>query len=107
MLKREHRLPSAVTFSNPHIARSPLFLLKYQETALPRSRAGIVISKRVSSSAVVRNRLKRLITTCLYPLISNTKTSVDILIIVQPMSATLLPEVFTEKVTDSLQKILK
>jgi ribonuclease P protein component len=38
---------------------TPTFTLRYLRNGLPQSRIGVVVSKKVSKKAVVRNRLRR------------------------------------------------
>lgn len=58
MLKKVNRLTS-FSLPNPKIIQTPLFNLKISRNNSEYTRIGFIISKKVASSAVVRNSTKR------------------------------------------------
>jgi ribonuclease P protein component len=63
--------------------RLPLFTAKVYQTDLPHPRFGFVVSKKVSASAVVRNRVKRQFRGAIEAILPQIRSGYDILFIVQ------------------------
>lgn len=82
MLKREFRLPARLKFTRFSAYRSQSFKLTVSENGLAFSRFGFVIGKRVDKRAVVRNRSKRLLRSCIEELLSRINGSYDMLFII-------------------------
>lgn len=59
MLKRSLRLPAKIRLSGTLHLTNPLFTIRYAKSGFEESRFVFIVSKRVSSKAVVRNRIKR------------------------------------------------
>ena len=87
MLSKKYRLPiQEFLLKRAQIKRSPYFTVKIFDTALPYSRFGVIISKKIAPKATTRNRLKRLIFSRCYPTSGTPKAGKpprDVLIIVQ------------------------
>ena len=82
MLKKKYRLPIQETIKkNGRTIRTPFFLIKVFPNNLPHSRFGVIVSKKVAKEATARNRLKRIIFSCLDP---KAKAGADFLIILSP-----------------------
>lgn len=105
MLKRSHRLPSYIRLHSATVTRFPFFTVRYQSSDAELSRVGVVISKKVSPKAVERNRIKRLIHTCLLTSLPAWKVTHDMLIIVHPGAASLTNEVFSQRVAEYFSKL--
>jgi ribonuclease P protein component len=105
MLKREHRLPASIRLSSAKIARFPTHTVKYQPSDSVFFRAGVVISKRVSSKATDRNRLKRIVTTCLVAFLPSYSPPLDVLIILHPTIGNLNNKEVAAQISASLQKL--
>ena len=63
---------------------SPYFLIKIFKNDLPHSRITVIVSKKVSNKATIRNRLKRIITEQLRLNFNQIKTGLDILVLISP-----------------------
>lgn len=83
MFKRKFRLPKGIKFNNSRLISTPLFTLKIKENGLLFNRFGTVVSKKIDKRAVVRNRMKRLISSCARELNKELIQGYDILFIVK------------------------
>lgn len=83
MFKRKFRLPRGTKFNNSGFVSTPLFTIKTKENGLFFNRFSITVSKKIDKRAVVRNRIKRLISSCLEELYDNLKQGYDTIIIVK------------------------
>lgn len=63
MLSRKFRLPPDESFAGARTTATRFFLLKSKKQDLGFSRFGFVVSKKVDTRAVVRNRLRRKLAT--------------------------------------------
>lgn len=61
MLPKIYRLPTTIKLDNPKHVATPFFRISIQENTLGHNRFGFVVSKKIDSRAVVRNRLKRVL----------------------------------------------
>lgn len=59
MLKRSYRLPARTKLNNSLHLSNLLFTLRYAKSKSENSRFVFIVSKKVSKSAVVRNRIRR------------------------------------------------
>ncbi|MEE8131712.1 MAG: ribonuclease P protein component [Candidatus Paceibacterota bacterium] len=86
MLPKKYRLSIQKFLKNNHqkVVRSKYFAIKFKSNNLSFSRFGIVISNKVSKSAVKRNKIKRIIFDFfrLKEYYLKLKTGKDVLIIV-------------------------
>ena len=69
MLKKKYRLPAEVRFKSPTSQSFKSFILKTKENAFSYPRFAFVISKSVDKRAVVRNKIKREMTTAVSSLL--------------------------------------
>lgn len=83
MLKRKLRLPGQVKFVNKELTSTPLFIIKTKENGLSFNRISTLVSKKIDKRAVVRNRIRRLINSCIEELYNNLKQGHDMIIIVK------------------------
>ena len=83
MLKRKFRIPKGVRFNNSRLFSSPLFTIKVKENRFSFNRFAIIVSKKVDKRAVVRNRIKRLINSCIEELRESLKQGQDMIFIVK------------------------
>ncbi|HSD99097.1 MAG TPA: ribonuclease P protein component [Patescibacteria group bacterium] len=65
MLAKKFRLPSSVVFSHAQSFRENEFSVKIQKNTLPHNRYGFVVSKAIDKKATVRNRVKRVLRSCI------------------------------------------
>lgn len=86
MLKRKYRLPVRAKLTRPSSHKSQTFLLRIYKNNLPFSRFGFVISKKIDKRAVVRNRTKRVIRSCIEDLQQKIIEGYDMLFILQKNS---------------------
>ncbi len=83
MLERKFRLNARTSFTNARVITSPLLTIKYITTTLPYTRVGFVTSKAVSKRAVVRNRSKRVVRSCIEQLLPSLLPGYDMLVIIK------------------------
>lgn len=83
MLKRKYRLPVRAKITRPSSHKSQTFLLKIHKNDLSLSRFGFVIGKKIDKRAVVRNKTKRVIRSCIEELLPKIKNGYDMLFILQ------------------------
>ena len=105
MLKRKYRLPGGIRFSSGRSFFTPLFLVKVGENGLLFNRFAIVVSKKIDKSAVVRNRIKRLISSSIEGLFKDIKQGHDMLFIVKNASLGKTREEFCESIRNIIKKI--
>jgi len=67
------------------VLQSSLFLLRYQKNNVEAFRASVVVSKKVSKKAVVRNRVKRVFIEALLKAVGSTATSFDLVFFLRPV----------------------
>ncbi|MBU4016049.1 ribonuclease P protein component, partial [Patescibacteria group bacterium] len=81
MLKRKHRLPvrAKITRSSSHKSRT--FRLIIYKNNNPFSRFGFVIGKKIDKRAVVRNRTKRVMRSCIEEMLPKIENGYDMLFI--------------------------
>lgn len=81
------------------VKRPPYFSFKIAENNFKFSRFGVVISKKVSPKAVIRNKIKRIIFNFVRIKKFNLNSGKDILIIVYPETAKLKKEDIEKELT--------
>ena len=80
MLKKELRLLSPISKKAKSFSATE-FSVKYIENGLDKNRFGFLISKKIDKRAVVRNRAKRIIRSCIEENLKNIKQGYDFLFI--------------------------
>lgn len=65
MLERKFRLPASVKLRNALLFKTPLFVVKIVKNDLSYSRFGFVVKKTIDKRATVRNRIRRLVRSCI------------------------------------------
>lgn len=83
MLKRQFRLPAGAPLPQATVVRTSGITIKLAKNNFPYSRFGFVVSKRVDKRATVRNRIKRLLRSCIEEKLSAITGGYDALFIVQ------------------------
>lgn len=106
MLSKKHRLPiqKFIKSHSTNGARSDYFFVKFKTNNLPFSRFGVVISRKVSKSAVKRNRIKRIIFDFIRLKEYYLKAGKDVLIIVSPQAGKLMKAEIEKELEDMLIK---
>ena len=88
MLPKDYRLrldkDIKILFSQGKSIFGVITGVKYRPNHLKTSRFAIVIGKKISKKAVVRNRLRRQIRAMLYEELKNFKDGYDLMILVRP-----------------------
>jgi len=79
MLKREYRLPATTKLVSSRFVRTALFGIKYSKNNLPINRFAFVVKKSVDKRAVVRNRIRRVLRSCIEELLSQLTPGYDML----------------------------
>ncbi|HZJ18344.1 MAG TPA: ribonuclease P protein component, partial [Patescibacteria group bacterium] len=65
MLKKNYRLQVKTKLENTHTVSNPYFTLKYGKNGKDTSRFAVIVSKKIDLRAVVRNRARRQIISCI------------------------------------------
>jgi ribonuclease P protein component len=71
-------------FKNSKSFKNNIFILKIAKNDLGISRVGLVISKKVSKKAVIRNKIRRRLSEAVKLEINNIKAGMDLVLIVLP-----------------------
>lgn len=64
MLKKKYRVRGRVFSKGSTTLNTPLFSIRIVKNNLPFSRAGFIVSKKVDKRAVMRNRVRRILSSC-------------------------------------------
>ena len=83
MLKRKFRLTKGIRFNNSRLFYDSFFTIKVKENRLSFNRFAIIVSKKVDKRAVVRNRIRRLISSSLEELYNDLRQGKDMIFIVK------------------------
>lgn len=83
MLKKEYRLPAKARLNDSSSLNSSSYRLMITKNNLPVSRFGFIINKRIDKRSTVRNRIKRLIRSCIEEMLPKIKTGYDMLFIIR------------------------
>ena len=81
MFKRKYRLPKGARFGKSRLITSPFFAIKIKENGLLFNRFSTVVSKKVDKRAVARNKIRRLVNSCISDLVGELKNGYDMIII--------------------------
>jgi ribonuclease P protein component len=65
MLPQQYRLPATTKLTHSRFVKTPLFAVKFAKNNLDVSRFGFVVRKTVDKRAVVRNRIRRVLRSCI------------------------------------------
>ena len=104
MLKRKFRIPKGQRLNNSGFLSSPLFTIKVRENGLSLSRFAIIVSKKVDKRAVARNRIRRLISSCLEEMYNGLKQGKDTIFIVKKEAINKSREDFFKAIKYVLEK---
>ena len=83
MLSKKFRLPPRETFTGARVISTPSLIIKLKSQDLGYSRLGFVISKKVDKRAVVRNKIRRVLSSVIQEEGLLAEKSYDMLIIVK------------------------
>ncbi|OGH21403.1 MAG: ribonuclease P protein component [Candidatus Levybacteria bacterium RIFCSPLOWO2_01_FULL_38_13] len=81
MLSRGHRLPRNVSFKGAKKSSSRFFVLKIKDNNQKIDRFSIVVSKKTEKRAVLRNRARRQVASCIEKNMLKIKAGKDLLIV--------------------------
>ena len=87
MLKKKYRLPAGVRLGKAKTISAKHFTLKTASSNLSYSRFAFVISKKVDTRAVVRNRIKREMTNSIQSIMDKIGSGKDMLFILRRSAA--------------------
>lgn len=79
MLPKQHRLPASTRLAHPQTFRSVSFTARIIHNKSLPSRFGFVISKSVDKRATARNRIRRLLRSCIEEMLPIVQDGYDIL----------------------------
>lgn len=103
MLKRQFRLRAKGKIHFETTVVSPFFLLRIKHNGRQYNRYGFTISKRVDKKAVVRNRIKRIMSTCIQE-IKSLQTGFDVLFTVKAEARNVSHAMLCDSVKQAFQK---
>ena len=106
-LKHRHDFALVYARGSRHYSRHLILRALYFKPSLSDlpTRIGIVISKKVSKKAVVRNKLKRRIRAIVRPCLKNLEVNWQIVIIVQPQAIECKYEHFLRELKELFQQV--
>ena len=88
MLSQQNRLKNKKDFDRVFkygkSSKNDFLLLKFKNNNLEDSRFGIVVGKKVSKKAVVRNKIKRRLTEIIKKKLDKIKRGIDVVLITNP-----------------------
>ena len=91
MLPKAYRLPAsqfALVKSKGKLIQTPLFGLLISVSGQSKPRFGFIVSTKISSQAVVRNRLRRLLREAIRPLLPSISPGHDFIILAKHQALT-------------------
>ena len=83
MLPRHYRLPAKVRFMHAQIDATAYFTVKYVPNNLSQSRFGFIIGKAVAKQAVIRNRARRVLRSCIEERLERIAPGYDMLFLLK------------------------
>ena len=105
MLRRKFRIPKGIGFNNSRLFSSALFTIKVRENGFSFNRFAIIVSKKVDKRAVVRNRIRRLISSCIEELYYDLKQGKDMIFIVKREAINKSRQDFFQAIKSTLEKV--
>lgn len=87
MLKKQYRLNAQTRFTQASSFFTPFFTLLVQKNELTHNRYGFVVSKKVDKKAVIRNRIRRQVRSCIEKNFGSIKNGYDMLFLVKKNAA--------------------
>lgn len=109
MLKKANRLPATQKLKSPTFIKTPYFILKISRSDLADNRFAFVVKKTLDKRAVGRNRVKRVLRSCVEELLENIEVGWDMLFLLEKgIIGVKRQEVFSNlKTTLDSKKLLK
>lgn len=86
MLRKKYRLPRGIGFAKSQAFFSPFFTLRIKNNGLDVCRFGFIVSKKIDKRAVVRNKIKRQIRSCIEKRLNDIVAGKDMLFILKEKS---------------------
>lgn len=83
MLKKVNRLPATQKLKSPTFIKTPYFILKISRSELTHNRFAFVVKKTLDKRAVGRNRVKRVLRSCVEELLENMEQGFDMLFLLE------------------------
>lgn len=105
MLPKSNRVPKNVSFEKALFFQTPFFSLRALQNNLSFSRYGFVISKKVSMQAVIRNRIRRQMSSYIESKWQDKLLGWDVLFIVRKASVGQTTETFGDQIEDILRRL--
>jgi ribonuclease P protein component len=105
MLKRTFRFKAQNRLNHPASFTTPSLLVKFSSNQLPYSRFGFIISKKVDKRATVRNRVKRMIRSCIEASLPQIKSGYDMLYIIRKQAADQTRDQICQEVQTTLKQL--
>lgn len=104
MLKRKYRLDSKskVKFGKPF--STPFFVIRTSENSLQYNRFRFVVSKKIDKRAVVRNKIKRILNSCVENIFEDINKGYDIMFFVRKEILNLSPDEICYTIKEAFAK---
>lgn len=83
MLKKINRLPATQKLKSPTFTKTHFFVLKIAKNESEVNRFAFVVKKTLDKRAVGRNRVKRLLRSCVEEMLENMKVGYDMLFLLE------------------------
>lgn len=83
MLKKLYRLPASQKLRHATFSKTPNFSLRIAKNDLEISRFGFIVKKTVDKRAVIRNRTRRVLRSCIEELLSGISSGHDMLFLLE------------------------
>lgn len=83
MLKKVNRLPATQKLKSPIFIKTQHFALKISKNNLSYSRFAFVVKKTLDKRAVGRNRVKRVLRSCIEEMLENIEVGWDMLFLLE------------------------
>ena len=104
MLQRHHRLLAQVRLHHPKTFRSSAFIVKFAPNNLVESRFGFIIRKAIAKHSVKRNRVRRVLRSCVEERLNQIVSGYDMLFILQKESLEMERGAFLQEIEIFLTK---
>ena len=104
MLKRVYRLGKRIKLTKGKIYNGQFFTLRIAKNGLLYNRYAFIVSKKVDKRAVVRNRTKRKLRSCIEKVFNKIKTGYDLIFFIKKTAVSQVSETLCLEVSAALKK---
>lgn len=104
MLKKKYRLQANIKPKFQSSFNTPFFILRAAHNSLSYNRYGFVVSKQVDKRATVRNRVKRVLRSCIEEVLRQIRQGFDIILIIRKSAVGVSRQELMKTLAEQLQK---